>query len=130
MASLSSHSNELIACLEDMREKREQLHMSILRDEEEKARIQKELTILTERLSVLNTDLVKKISTRQEFDAAITETECELCRTALSQQSRKDRFPSPSLFRFCRSFRFCSVLCSRLHEDSRVLSDSPVSVEA
>jgi hypothetical protein len=91
--------------LEDLREKREDLHRSLLRDEEEKvrgrnvnrrsalratprcrrhlfraaalacpvildrsprrpqARIQKELTALTERLGQLNNDLAKKINT-------------------------------------------------------------------
>jgi hypothetical protein len=97
-------SNELVGCLEDLREKREDLHRSLLRDEEEKvrgrnvnrrsaalhatlppppcyaaalacpvildrsprrpqARIQKELTALTERLGQLNNDLAKKINT-------------------------------------------------------------------
>jgi hypothetical protein len=40
-ASLTTYNNELVACIEDLREKREELNRSILRDEEEKAKIQK-----------------------------------------------------------------------------------------
>jgi hypothetical protein len=39
--SLATYNNELVACIEDLREKREELNRSILRDEEEKAKIQK-----------------------------------------------------------------------------------------
>lgn len=75
MASIVSYNTELVATLESLRDQREDLHRSILRDEEEKGRIQKELTVLTERLGSLNADLAKKIHTRNEFDAAISETE-------------------------------------------------------
>ncbi len=39
--SLQSYNNELVKCIEDLREKREELNRAILRDEEEKAKIQK-----------------------------------------------------------------------------------------
>jgi Sjoegren syndrome nuclear autoantigen 1 len=54
----------LVACIEDLREKREELNRSILRDEEEKSKIQKELSTLTERLSRLNEDLARKMQAR------------------------------------------------------------------
>jgi septal ring factor EnvC (AmiA/AmiB activator) len=63
------------AGIEDLREKREELNRSILRDEEDKAKIQKELTILTERLSRINEDLARKMQARNEFDQTIQETE-------------------------------------------------------
>ena len=62
--SLSNYNQELVACIEDLREKREELNRSLLRDEEEKAKIQKELTVLTERLSRLNEDLARKMQVR------------------------------------------------------------------
>jgi sjoegren syndrome nuclear autoantigen 1 len=40
-ASLGSYSSELVKALEDLREQREEVQRSILRDEEERARIQK-----------------------------------------------------------------------------------------
>ena len=69
-----------MACIEDLREKREELNRSLLRDEEEKAKIQKELSTLTERLSRLNEDLARKMQvsdqqwalTRQHWHAALS----------------------------------------------------------
>jgi uncharacterized coiled-coil protein SlyX len=61
---LANYNQELVTCIEDLREKREELNRSILRDEEEKAKIQKELTVLTERLSRLNEDLARKMQVR------------------------------------------------------------------
>jgi len=40
-ASLTTYNSELVKALEDLREQREEMNRSILRDEEEKARIQK-----------------------------------------------------------------------------------------
>jgi len=40
-SSLTSYNSELVKALEDLREQREEMNRSILRDEEEKARIQK-----------------------------------------------------------------------------------------
>ncbi len=58
---LSNYNQELVSCIEDLREKREELNRSLLKDEEEKAKIQKELATLTERLSRLNEDLARKM---------------------------------------------------------------------
>ena len=44
-------------------------------DEEEKAKIQNDLRILTERLSRLNDNLARKIASRNEYDKTIQETE-------------------------------------------------------
>ena len=59
--SLSNYNQELVRCIEDLREKREEVNRSILRDEEEKAKIQRELTKMTERLGKLNEDLARKM---------------------------------------------------------------------
>lgn len=40
-SSLTSYNSELVKALEDLREQREEMNRGILRDEEEKARIQK-----------------------------------------------------------------------------------------
>ena len=58
-----------------LREKREELNKSIASDEEEKAKIQNDLRILTERLSRINDNLARKIASRTEYDKTITETE-------------------------------------------------------
>ena len=51
-------------CIEDLREKREEVNRSLLRDEEEKAKLQRDLTKMTERLSKLNEDLARKMQVR------------------------------------------------------------------
>ena len=58
-----------MACIEDLREKREELNRSLLRDEEEKSKIQKELSTLTERLSRLNEDLARKMQVRSTLQS-------------------------------------------------------------
>jgi Sjoegren syndrome nuclear autoantigen 1 len=40
-ATLQNYNNELVKCIEDLREKREEVNRQILKEEEEKAKIQK-----------------------------------------------------------------------------------------
>ena len=55
--------------------KRDDLHRQILLEEEEKAKLQNDIRILTERLTKLNESLARKISMRNDFDRTIGETE-------------------------------------------------------
>jgi hypothetical protein len=50
-----------VKCIEDLREKREEINKQILKDEEEKAKIQRDLSLLTDRLSGINEALARKI---------------------------------------------------------------------
>jgi hypothetical protein len=61
--------------IEDLREKREEVNRQILQEEEEKAKIQKDLSILTDRLSKINESLARKVQARNEYDKTIQETE-------------------------------------------------------
>ena len=70
-ASLQNYNNELVKCIEDLREKREEINKQILKDEEEKAKIQRDLSILTDRLSKINEGLARKIQARNEYDRTI-----------------------------------------------------------
>ena len=56
-------------------EKREEVNKHILKEEEEKAKIQKDLSILTDRLSQINESLARKAQARNEYDKTIQETE-------------------------------------------------------
>ena len=49
-ATLQNYNNELVKCIEDLREKREELNKQIMKEEEDKGKIQKELSLLTDRL--------------------------------------------------------------------------------
>ena len=63
------------AGIEDLREKREAVNTAILKEEEEKAKIQKDLSILTDRLSKINEALARRVMARNEYDKTIQETE-------------------------------------------------------
>jgi len=70
-----------------LREKREEVNRQILKDEEEKAKIQKDLSILTDRLSKLNEALVKRTQARSEYDKTIQETEAAYMKILESSQT-------------------------------------------
>ena len=71
--TLQNYNSELVGCIEELREKREELNKSIAADEEEKAKIQNDLRILTERLARINDNLARKVSSRNEYDKTIQE---------------------------------------------------------
>ena len=86
-ATLQNYNNELVKCIEDLREKREEVNRSIAKDEEEKAKIQNDLRILTERLARLNDNLARKIASRNEYDKTIQETEAAYAKIMESSQT-------------------------------------------
>jgi len=55
--------------------KRDELHKQILLEDEEKMKIQNDISILTERLARINESLARKIQMRNDFDKTIAETE-------------------------------------------------------
>jgi Sjoegren syndrome nuclear autoantigen 1 len=74
-ASLQNFNNELVKCIEDLREKREEINRQLLKDEEDKAKIQRDLSVLTDRLAKINESLARKVQARNEYDRTIQETE-------------------------------------------------------
>merc|ERR1712054_691185 len=85
--TLQNYNSELVNCIEELREKREELNKSIAADEEEKAKIQNDLRILTERLARINDNLARKVSSRTEYDKTITETEAAYSKIMESSQT-------------------------------------------
>ena len=63
------------AGIEDLCAKRDELHKQILLEDEEKMKIQNDISILTERLARINESLARKIQMRNDFDKTIAETE-------------------------------------------------------
>ena len=86
-ATLQNYNNELVKCIEDLREKREEVNKHILKEEEEKAKIQKDLSILTDRLSQINESLARKAQARNEYDKTIQETEAAYMKILESSQT-------------------------------------------
>jgi Sjoegren syndrome nuclear autoantigen 1 len=74
-ASLQNFNNELVKCIEDLREKRDEINRQLLKDEEDKAKIQRDLNVLTDRLLKINESLARKVTARNEYDRTIQETE-------------------------------------------------------
>ncbi|CAB3982856.1 Hypothetical predicted protein, partial [Paramuricea clavata] len=86
-AALQSYNNELVKCIEDLCNKRDELQKQILVEEEEKCKIQNDLRILTERLARINESLAKKIASRNEYDKTIAETEAAYMKILESSQT-------------------------------------------
>ncbi|XP_041369207.1 Sjoegren syndrome nuclear autoantigen 1 homolog [Gigantopelta aegis] len=86
-AALQSYNNELVKCIEDLCGKRDELHKQILQEEEEKQKLQNDIRILTERLAKVNESLAKKMSSRNEFDKTIAETEAAYMKILESSQT-------------------------------------------
>lgn len=97
----SSFNNELVKCIEDLRDKREELNRTIIKvrgashipsscniqEEEDKAKIQREISILTEKLQKMNEGLSRKIQARNEYDKTIQETEAAYMKILESSQT-------------------------------------------
>ncbi|KAF4655586.1 hypothetical protein FOZ61_007485 [Perkinsus olseni] len=86
-STLQNYNSELVKCIEDLREKREELNRQILKEEEDKGKIQKELAVLTDRLQRINESLVRKTQARNEYDKTIQETEAAYMKILESSQT-------------------------------------------
>ena len=89
-AALQNHNNELVKCLEDLRDKREEISKQITREEEEKSKIQNDLTVLTKRLAQINDSIARKVASRNDYDKTIQETEAaylKVCCTTWSHST-------------------------------------------
>ena len=86
-ATLQTYNNELVKCIEDLRAKREEVNRQILKEEEEKARIQKDISTLTARLQKLNESITRKTQARNEYDKSIQETEAAYMKILESSQT-------------------------------------------
>eukprot|EP01111_Echinosteliopsis_oligospora_P018459 TRINITY_DN8479_c0_g1_i1.p1 TRINITY_DN8479_c0_g1~~TRINITY_DN8479_c0_g1_i1.p1 ORF type:complete len:113 (+),score=15.72 TRINITY_DN8479_c0_g1_i1:76-414(+) len=86
-ADLQTYNNELVRCIEELKERREEVNKVILREEEERSKIQHEIRRLTENLSRLNDSLNRKISARNEYDKTIKETEAAYAKIIESSQT-------------------------------------------
>lgn len=86
-ATLHNYNNELVKCIEDLRKKRKEVNKQIQQEEEEKSKIQKDLSILTDRLTKINDSLEAKTMERSEYDSTIEETESAYMKILESSQT-------------------------------------------
>ena len=86
-ASLQNYNNELVKCIEDLRDKREEINRQIIKEEEDKTKIQKDIAVLTERLTIINESLARKNQARSEYDRTLLETESAYMKILESSQT-------------------------------------------
>eukprot|EP00736_Rhodelphis_marinus_P010316 Rmarinus@m.14246 len=86
-ATLQNYNNELVKCIEDLKEKREEVNRQLKRDEEEKHKVQEQLRTLTEKLARLNESIARKTASRNEYDKSIQETEAAYMKILESSQT-------------------------------------------
>lgn len=86
-AALQNHNNELVKCIEDLREKRDEILKSIKEDENEKGKIQQDLQTLTKRLAQVNDSLARKMDAKAEYEKVIQETEAAYLKILESSQT-------------------------------------------
>ncbi|GAX75878.1 hypothetical protein CEUSTIGMA_g3321.t1 [Chlamydomonas eustigma] len=85
--ALQNHNNELVKCIEDLREKREEILKQLREDDSEKAKIQQDLQVLTKRLAQVNDSIARKTETKVEYDKVIQETEAAYLKILESSQT-------------------------------------------
>lgn len=73
--TMAAFSEQLVSCIAELRNKRDEINEQILREEEDRAKIEKELKILNERLSTLHASLNRKMHARSEYNKTIAESE-------------------------------------------------------
>ena len=86
-ATMQNYNNQLVKWIRDLKEKREEVNRQILKEEEEKAKIQKDIRILTDRLSKINESLSQKNQARNEYDKTTQETEAAYLKILESSQT-------------------------------------------
>jgi len=85
--AMQNFNKELTGSIEGLRARREELHRSISKDEEEKAKVQQQLQLLTERSRHLGESLQKKTKARAEYDKTIQDTESAFMKIIESSQT-------------------------------------------
>lgn len=63
------------AGFEELCKRREELQKQIQQDENERAKLQREINVLSDKLAQVNEGLQKKLATRSEYDRTIAESE-------------------------------------------------------
>ncbi|EUB64803.1 Sjoegren syndrome nuclear autoantigen 1 -like protein [Echinococcus granulosus] len=86
-AALQNYNNELVKCFEDLCKRREDIQRQIHVDETEKAKLQRELNQITEKLNRVNDSLQKKLVLRNELDRTIAESEAAYMKILESSQT-------------------------------------------
>ena len=86
---LVSYNNQLVKCIDDMREKMDTVTKKITKLEEEKSKITENITTLTEQLVTVEETLAKNINAKNKYALTIQETETAYMKILESSQKIK-----------------------------------------
>ncbi|XP_013414195.1 Sjoegren syndrome nuclear autoantigen 1 homolog [Lingula anatina] len=79
-AKLLGFSKDFIKSIEEMCHKRDSLHKEIVATQKEQKNIQRDIGVLTEKLSQISQSMAKRMAERNAYDRTIQETEIEYKR--------------------------------------------------
>ena len=88
--AIKSHRPNLLtrlAGIEELRTKREEIDTQITEEEDEKAKVQSDLQVLSKRLTTLNESIARKLAARNDYDKTIQETEAAYLKILESSQT-------------------------------------------
>ncbi|NXG16498.1 SSNA1 protein, partial [Grallaria varia] len=89
-AVLQGYNNELVKCIEDLNMQREELSKQIQKAEEERNKLQHEIQVLNEQLEHVCENLAQKVSSRNELDKILAETEAAYMKILDSSRTLLD----------------------------------------
>ena len=78
---------DMIKRIENLREKREDMNRQISKQEQDKKELERQLSILTDKMNTLNTELTRNIVLRNEYNRTIQETEGAYMKILESSQT-------------------------------------------
>jgi len=84
---LQNYNNQLVKCIDEMREKRDTVAKKIAKLEEEKQKITKNIASLTTQLGNVEDLLTKNIKARDKYEQTIQETETAYMKILESSQT-------------------------------------------
>ena len=84
---LVSYNNQLVKCIDEMREKMDTVTKKITKLEEEKSKITENITTLTEQLVTVEETLAKNINAKNKYALTIQETETAYMKILESSQT-------------------------------------------
>ena len=84
---LVSYNNQLVKCIDEMREKMDTVTKKITKLEEEKSKITEDITSLTQQLATVEETLVKNMNAKEKYAQTIHETEAAYMKILESSQT-------------------------------------------
>ena len=78
---------DMIKRIENLRDKREDMNRQISKQEQDKKELERELSVLTDKMNTLNTELTRNVVLRNEYNRTIQETEGAYMKILQSSQT-------------------------------------------